>query len=159
MAGAPHRDDGACGEDVVTNPGIVADAADGSHDATVSVDAPPAACAPGCAASCENGVCVFRCMTPGSCNQTVFCPATGPCTVVCGGADSCHNGVRCGLGACNVSCSGNKSCNKRARCELSCACDVTCEGNDSCKEHAWCQDDECDTGDGCTSAAPGCNAC
>jgi len=127
-----------------------------------SVDAAPstgpAVCAPGCAGTCDDGVCVISCIGTEACDETVVCPLTGPCRVVCSGRKACKEGVRCGLGKCEVECTGDEACRKRVHCETSCACDVTC-GPDACKEEAFCQRPWCEAGDGCTSLPNSCNGC
>jgi hypothetical protein len=119
---------------------------------------PPQACAPGCAGTCDDGVCVISCIGTEACDEQVVCPLTGPCRVVCTGRKACKQGVRCGLGQCTVSCQGDDACHKRVRCETSCACDVSC-GVGACKEESLCPKPACEAGDGCTSAPSTCNAC
>jgi hypothetical protein len=122
-------------------------------------DAPsPQTCAPGCAGTCDDGVCVISCVGTEACDEQVVCPLTGPCRVVCNGRKACKQGVRCGLGHCTVTCQGKDACDKRVRCETSCACDVTC-GVDACKDEALCPKPWCEAEDGCTSAPNSCASC
>ena len=135
---------------------------DAAPTSPMTPDAPPAnppkTCAPGCAGTCDDGVCVISCVGNDACHDQVVCPLTGPCHVVCTGRKACNEGVRCGLGSCTVECNGDEACRKRVRCETSCACDVTC-GPGACKEDAFCQRPWCEAGDGCTSEPDSCNSC
>jgi hypothetical protein len=135
-------------------------------DADVApIDAPlvdaSIACAPGCAGTCESGVCVIRCSAPNSCNVDVQCPATGPCRVECTGDRSCQKKVKCGTGDCDVVCSGDSACKDGIECGMACACDVTCGGPNACDKPAMCHGGAmCDIGDGCRSTGPAaCNTC
>lgn len=144
------------------------------------IDATPSPCEARCVdGTCVGGVCEITCGTD-ACAATVECPDGVPCRVRCDGDRSCNGGVRCGDDRCEVECAGKDSCSNEVRCATAacvvrcsgkdacantvtcadaCACDVLCTGNGACDGAAECPRPPCDTGLGCTSAAPACDAC
>lgn len=165
--------DGFC---VLTN--VPIDAPPTGDDA-VKKDAPGPGDCPGACTSCnvEAMECTIDC-TKTDCGSQVVCPTGWNCNILCNQQNTCRNGVNClnaasckiectgdaacrnvacGTGSCDVNCTGLMSC-RSVSCGQSCACDVQCADNSSC-ETVICSSFQCETFEGCSSSAIGCNTC
>jgi hypothetical protein len=140
---------GSSGDATATEPVDVTATSDetGPVISQCEAELPPEGACPEACNSCDDGVCVLRCVNEMDCPPTVACPDGWPCRIACVGPRACRSTMLvCPAGhACEIECNGDHSCENA---KVSCGdgpCSLHCDGHrEACKGTEF----RCGGGDG-----------